>query len=75
VVVNLSERASQARIRIPSSDSSGKSVHLNDVLTGVSYDRDIDELQGAGLYVELPPWGTHFLEFAPRATEQMGRAA
>jgi Alpha amylase, catalytic domain len=65
IIVNLSGVASQARVRVPWSDS-GAVVRLTDPLTGASYDRDANEMQGAGLYVDLPGWGVHFFECGRR---------
>jgi hypothetical protein len=40
----------------------GKEWRLNDVLSGDSYDRSVDEIRDAGLYVDLKPWGYHFFQ-------------
>jgi hypothetical protein len=37
-------------------------VELRDLLGGASYERGGDELEVAGLYLDLPPWGHHFFE-------------
>jgi hypothetical protein len=39
---------------------------LEDVLTGESFERDGTEIATRGLFVHLPPWGTHVLSW--RAT-------
>ena len=56
VLVNLSDRAAQARVRVPWDDVGGKVWRLDDALSGSSYDRDGTEIQVEGLYVELAPW-------------------
>ena len=56
VVVNLSDRAVQARVRVPWDDVGGKVWRLDDALSDSSYDRDGTEIQIEGLYVELAPW-------------------
>jgi hypothetical protein len=61
IVVNLSDSQAQARIRAPRIDFSGRSWKLIDKLSGAIYERSGDELQVSGLYVDLRPWGGHFL--------------
>lgn len=63
VIVNLSDGAAQARVRWPWDDIAGQSLHLKDSFSGAVYDRDGNEAAGEGLYVDLKPWGFHFLSF------------
>jgi len=63
VIVNLSEAPAQGRVRVPWDDLKGASCRLKDVFTGGVYERQGDEMCGQGLYVDLPPWGFHFLEW------------
>lgn len=56
-VVNWSDGRAQARIRLPGSLTG--LVRLREVRNGACFDRDGSELTGAGLYVDLEPWGTH----------------
>ncbi len=63
VVVNLSEDQSQGRVQLPWNDLSGRTWHLTDVLSGETFERDGNEMQSAGLYVDLPAWRFHFLRF------------
>jgi glycosidase len=63
VVVNLAERQSQARVRVPGVTTAGRSWRLVDLLSGDVFERDGDEMTEPGLYVDLRPWGYHFLEF------------
>lgn len=63
VVVNLFERPSQARIRIPVPSLGGRTWRFTDDLSGAVYERDGNELEQAGLYVDLPAWGFHVLKF------------
>jgi hypothetical protein len=62
IVVNLSDGNVQARVRMPIPGMEGKTLTLVDLLSGARYDRSADEIQGEGVYVELGPWGIHFLE-------------
>jgi hypothetical protein len=65
VVVNLSGRPAQARVRLPWDELRGRGWRLADLLDGRSFDRGGEELAGAGLYVDLPAWGVHLLAVAP----------
>jgi len=60
VVVNLSETPSQGFVSVPQEDAAGRTWTLTDLFTSEVYER---ELGGEGLYVELAPWGYHFLKY------------
>jgi hypothetical protein len=64
IIVNLSDSTSQARVRIPWNDVQGESWRLNDAISGVTYDRNGDEMLAPGLYVELGPWNYNFFQCA-----------
>jgi len=66
VVVNLSEAPAQGRLSCPWDDIGGACWRLRDVLASTVYDRDGDELLSRGLYVDLPGFGVHFLEWSRR---------
>jgi hypothetical protein len=61
LVVNLSDRPSQGRVRVPWDDLNGRVCRLQDVFTMAVFERDGGEMYGQGLYVDLPAWGFHFL--------------
>jgi hypothetical protein len=61
VVVNLSGRRSQGRIRLDWDDLPGRGWRLSDLLDDRVFERHGDELAGPGLFVDLPPWGSHLL--------------
>ncbi len=61
IVVNLSDDAAQGRVRLPWDDLAEKTWRMSDPLGDNSYEREGDEIAVCGLYVELPPWGYHFL--------------
>jgi hypothetical protein len=65
VVVNLSGRAAQGQIRLPWPELCGRGWRLVDLLDGRAFDRGGDELTDPGLYVDLPPWGSHLLAVVP----------
>jgi len=61
VVVNYSDSNAQALIKLPWEDLKGKTWQIRDLFTGTIYDRNGDEMINNGLYVDLPPWGFHFM--------------
>jgi hypothetical protein len=65
IIVNLGDSASQARVQVPGDGIRGKTWRLVDVLNGEVFDRDGDEMGGAGLYVDLGPWGCNFFRLQP----------
>ena len=63
IVVNLSGASAQALVRIPQDNVRGKSWQLVDAFSGDVYERNGDEMQEQGLYIDLPGLGYHFLQF------------
>ena len=63
IVINLSDTAVQARIRVPWDEVRGKTWRLDDALSEASYERNGDELNTDGLYIELVPWAGQILAF------------
>jgi len=64
IVVNLSDSISQALVRVTDDSLRGHEWQLKDELSGGTYERVGDEMSSAGLYVDLQPWGCHFLRFS-----------
>jgi hypothetical protein len=62
IVVNLSDQSAQAQVCVRWEDVRGAAVHLVDALSDASYDRSGCDLLSPGVYVELGPWGCHFLK-------------
>lgn len=56
VVVNYSGSTSQAFLTIPIRELAGRKWQLKDQFSGVSYDRDGDELLSRGLFLDEPGW-------------------
>ncbi|MCJ7642000.1 MAG: alpha-amylase family glycosyl hydrolase [Desulfobacterales bacterium] len=63
IVVNLSDRQSQGRVRLSWEGLVGRSWRMIDILTGELYERDGHEMLDPGLYVDLEAWRFHFLKF------------
>ncbi|GAA2706450.1 alpha-amylase [Actinoplanes palleronii] len=61
VVINLSDHPSQGRVELARPDLAGRAWRLTDLLDGRVFERSGSDLAENGLYVDLPPWGTHVL--------------
>jgi glycosidase len=70
VAVNFSDHKSQASIRVPWQDIGGAKWRLVDVLSGERFDRDGQQMQDPGLYVDLEGWKWHFLRFFSAGMER-----
>ncbi|RNC68250.1 MAG: alpha-amylase [Desulfuromonadales bacterium] len=66
IIVNLSEWGSQARVRVPWNEIRGRTWRLVDLLSGETWDRDGDEMAGAGLFIDLEPWCCNLFRLQPR---------
>jgi len=66
VAINYQRRSAQGRIHLAWSDLKGKVWRLVDQLSEASYDRDGDEMEGAGLYVDMEPWQYHLFRLHSR---------
>lgn len=64
VVVNLSERRSQATVRLPWRELAGRQWLLRDAFSDTAFDRQGDEMLDPGLFVDLEGWKYHLLEFS-----------
>jgi len=56
VTVNYAPNQSQCRLKLPFDDLGGAKWRLEDLLGNAIYERDGDELQSGGLYLDEPPW-------------------
>jgi hypothetical protein len=57
VAVNYAPNQSQCYVRLPFPDLDGRQWRFQDLLGDARYDRDGQDLQGRGLYLDLRPWG------------------
>ena len=64
MVINLSDCPAQARVSVPLIEAGSGSWLLIDAFSGATYEREGDEMRSPGLYVELGPWGYHFLRMS-----------
>ena len=75
IVVNLSDRPAQARVRAPWPDVHGEKLRLVDGFSDATFERSGDEIQGEGIYVELQPWAYHFFHCQRQTHTLMAAAA
>jgi glycosidase len=62
VAVNYAAHQSQCYVRLPFSGLDGKRWRLRDLLSTAEYERDGNELQSKGLYLDVPAWFCHVYE-------------
>ena len=56
VTVNYAPNQSQCYVQLPFNDLGGTKWRLEDLMGDAVYDRDGDDLQSRGLYLDEPPW-------------------
>ena len=66
IVVNLSDRYSQARVQLSWPELCNSPWSLTDLLSGFNCVRTGNEMLSSGLYVELGPWGYHLFRCEPK---------
>jgi hypothetical protein len=66
VTVNYAPNQSQCYLRLPFADLRNTQWRLVDVLGDVTYERDGNDLQGRGLYLDEPPWRAHVFSLSSR---------
>jgi hypothetical protein len=62
VSVNYADHRSQCYVRLPSAGLGGRRWQLQDLLGDAQFDRDGNDLQSRGLYLDVPPWQCHAFE-------------
>jgi hypothetical protein len=62
VAVNYAPNQSQCYIRLPFTDLGNGHWRLQDLLGDAQYERDGNDLQSRGLYLDVPPWQYHVFE-------------
>jgi alpha amylase-like protein len=69
VVVNYSGTPSQGMVVMPWHDLSRAGWTLEDRVADAVFEREGGDMLDHGLYVELAPWGTHFLQLNPASQQ------
>lgn len=62
VCVNFANHQSQCYVRLPFPDLIGKPWQLRDLVGDADYERDGNDLQSRGLYLDVAPWQHHLFE-------------
>ena len=68
VVVNYAANQSQCYVRVPLEGLAGRSVRFADLTGPAGFDRERNDLDARGLFLDMPPWGYHV--FAVTALEE-----
>jgi hypothetical protein len=64
-VVNYSGAQGQCYLPLDMPELTGRRWLLTDLLSETRYQREGQDLTGAGLYLDLPPWGYHLFDLLP----------
>jgi hypothetical protein len=67
VIVNVSADRADGRVQLSWTDLEGRTIILDDLLSGQRFERDGNELASAGLYVALEGHAAHVLEVTLRS--------
>jgi glycosidase len=65
VAVNYASNQSQCHVRLPFSDLAGSTWRFQDQLSSARYDRDGDDLQTHGLFLDMSPWQAAVFSMTP----------
>jgi glycosidase len=63
IVVNYGATQGQCFVTVDWPKSRNKKMTLHDLADDAIYERNYDELQQRGLYIDLPAWGYHLFDF------------
>jgi glycosidase len=67
VAVNYAANQSQCYVRLPRLDDGHRVLRFEDRMGAGGFDRDNDDLDALGLYLDLPAWGYHIFDIAKSA--------
>jgi hypothetical protein len=73
VAVNYANHQSQCFVKLPFSDLGGRQWRLRDLLGDAIYERDGNDLQSRGLYLDVPPWRALVFEMTATNCETLHR--
>jgi glycosidase len=75
VAVNYAPNQSQCYLRLPFADLPDRLWRLQELVGNpVVHDRDGQDLQSRGLYLDLPPWGTAVFSLKPGLAQESKRS-
>jgi hypothetical protein len=75
VAVNYAPHQSQCYLRRPFGDLGGRPWKLTDLTGDATHERDGDDLDARGLYLDMGPWQYHVFELQPSRGPDRGREA
>jgi hypothetical protein len=67
VTVNYAPNHSQCHLRLPFTDLGNRRWKLEDLLSDTQYDREGNDLQAHGLYLDEPPWSAQVFALTSEA--------
>jgi hypothetical protein len=67
VTVNYAPNRSQCYVRLPFTDLGNRRWKLRDLLSDTQYDREGNDLQACGLYLDEPPWSAQVFALTSEA--------
>ena len=62
VAVNYAANQSQCYVRLPPQDRGDRQVRFEDLMGAACFDRDRNDLDARGLYLDMPAWGYHVFD-------------
>ncbi len=65
ICVNCSPHQGQCYVRLPLAGWEGRSILFKDLMGPARYDRTVADVSSRGLYLDLPPWGSHVFACIP----------
>lgn len=70
IIINFSDKASQAIVNVAWNEMRGKNWRLHDALSNEFYDRSGNDMLEDGLYIDLGPWRFHYFQVQAMGTER-----
>ncbi len=70
VTVNYAPNQSQCYLRLPFTDLGNRQWRLEDLIGKAAYDRQGDDLQTRGLYLDVPPWDASIFSLTKQTARQ-----
>jgi hypothetical protein len=71
VAVNYSDHFSQCYVRLPFSNLSARQWRLRDLLGEAQYERNGNELQSQGLFLDVGPWQYHVFNVSAEKPDEL----
>jgi len=69
VAVNYAANQSQCNVHLPTQDRGDRQVRFADLMSAACFDRERNDLDARGLYLDMPAWGYHVFEVTAPTVE------